>query len=137
MAQIFTPTDGPSDWRRLLGDPDKHWVRGRSAFECAVSWESAKRGSRGLPASVASILDSHDLTKGATLLVGVPEHQVEIEGGGHPSQNDVWALLRTPTTTVSMSVEAKSGEPFDKYVSDWIRDACVFRSLVTTQSDST
>jgi hypothetical protein len=123
MALLLTSTCGPTEWRRLLGDPDKHWVRGRSAFECAVSWEAAKRNSRGLPEPVVTILDTCELTQNATLLLGLPEHRVEIAGGGHPSQNDVWALLRTPKATVSMAVEAKSGETFDKYVSEWIRDA--------------
>ena len=123
MSPIFLPTIGPTDWRRLLADPEKHWVRGKSAFECAVSWESGKNSERGLPEQVAGILDKHDLTRGAQLLVGIPEHQVNIAGGGHPSQNDVWTLLRTPNATISMAVEAKSGESFDKYVPDWERNA--------------
>ncbi|MCA9231778.1 MAG: hypothetical protein KIS63_00320 [Caldilineales bacterium] len=123
MASILIPTLGSTDWRSLLGDPGKHWKRGKSAFECAVSWESAKQNPRGLPDQVAAMLDACELTNGGALLLGIPEHQVVIEGGGHPSQNDLWALLRTPKATISMAVEAKSGEPFDKYVAEWIRDA--------------
>lgn len=123
MSLVYLPTAGPTDWRRLLADPVIHWKRTKSAFECAVSWEAAKQNTRGLPNSVADILDTHELTKGTSLLIALPEHKVELEGGGHPSQNDVWALLRTQSSTVSMAVEAKSGEPFDKYVADWIRDA--------------
>jgi len=123
MNDILIPTLGPTDWRRLLGDPDKHWVRGKSAFECAVSWELARRQERGLPDNVAHALDSHDATRGARLLLGVPEHKVDIEGNGHASQNDLWALLRLPSGTASMAVEAKSGEPFDKLVAEWLRDA--------------
>jgi hypothetical protein len=123
MFPIHLATNGPTDWRSRLGDPEKHWRRGRSAFECAVSWEFGKTSSRGLPEQVAGILDTHALTRGAHLLVALPEHQVEMPGGGHPSQNDVWTLLRTPAATASMAVEAKSGESFDKYVADWERNA--------------
>ncbi len=123
MSHLFLPSQGPCDWRRLLGDPEKHWVRGKSAFECAVSWEQARASDRGLPPGIAQALDSNELSRNASLLVGIPEHKVQIEGGGHASQNDVWTLLRLPTGTASMAVEAKSGEPFDKFVDEWLRDA--------------
>jgi hypothetical protein len=125
MNRLFTPTFGPTDWRRLLGDPDKHWVRGKSAFECAVSWEQASRTVRGLPQRFEATLDSNDLTRGASLLLGIPEHKVAIEGGGHSSQNDLWALLRLQNGVASMAVEAKSGESFDKLVADWLRDTTI------------
>jgi hypothetical protein len=38
-------------------------------------------------------------------------------------QNDLWALLRLDAGTASLSVEAKSGESFDKFVAEWLRDA--------------
>lgn len=123
MNKLFIPTLGPTDWRKLLADPDNHWVRGKSAFECAVAWEHARHASRGLPEAVAKALDSHAVTKGASLLIGIPEHKVDIEGGGHASQNDLWALLRLTDGTASMAVEAKSGEPFDKLVPEWLHDA--------------
>jgi hypothetical protein len=123
MSNLFLPSQGPCDWRRLLGDPEKHWVRGKSAFECAVSWEQARTTERGLPQAIAHALDSDDLSANASLLFGIPEHKVQIEGGGHASQNDVWTLLRLPTGTASMAVEAKSGEPFDKFVDEWLRGA--------------
>jgi hypothetical protein len=123
MSNLFLPSQGPSDWRRFLGDPHKHWVRGKSAFECAVSWEQAQSSDRGLPQPVAQALDSNELSKNAGLLVGIPEHKVQIEGGGHASQNDLWTLLRLPVGTASMAVEAKSGESFDKLVDEWLRHA--------------
>ena len=57
------------------------------------------------------------------MLLGIPEHKVNIEGGGHASQNDVWTLLRLPIGTASMAVEAKSGESFDRYVDEWLVNA--------------
>jgi len=88
-----------------------------------VSWERARASNRGLPQEVANALDSHELSRDASLLAGIPEHKVQIEGGGHASQNDVWTLLRLPNGTASMAIEAKSGESFDKFVDEWLRDA--------------
>ncbi len=123
MAKIFVPSSGPSDWRRLLADPARHWVRTKSAFECAVAWEAAKRTPRGVPESIAQALDSHSSTANAALLLAIPELQVDLPGGRHPSQNDIWALLRTPTGMVSLAIEAKSGESLDRLVSEWQSDA--------------
>jgi hypothetical protein len=106
-----------------LADPEKHWKRGRSAFETAVAWEAASRSDRGLPPSIASVLDTEPAFAGATLLLGVPEHQVVLDGGGHPSQTDLWAVLATTEGVASVAIEAKAGEPFDKPVRDWIADA--------------
>lgn len=123
MHRLFVPTWGPSDWRRLLANPSTQWVKGKSALELAVAWEAARRDKRGLPADVAALLDTHHLTREASLLMGLPELQVELPGGGHQSQTDLWALLRTPSQLISLAVEAKSGEAFDRPVQEWLKDA--------------
>ncbi len=130
MRRIFTPTYGPSDWRRLLADPTTQWRRRKSAYELAVSWESASRSGRGLPSDVQAILDGEPTTSGAELLLALPELQVELPGGGHASQTDLWALLRRPAgvaqpghALISVAIEAKAGESFDHIVSDWLKDA--------------
>ena len=66
------------------------------------------------------MLDTAEALRSAELLLCLPEHQVHLEGGGHPSQNDLWALLRTASGTASLSVEAKAGEPLDELVRDWL-----------------
>ena len=123
MIRLLVPTVGPSDWRRLLGDPARHWVRGKSALEVAVAWEAARNKPRGLPPEVAEILDAHESLRGSTLVLGIPEHQVALPGGGHASQTDLWALLRKEEHLISVAIEAKSGEEFDKLVSDWLAGA--------------
>ena len=120
MNRLFTPTMGPADWRRLLADPGKQWKPSKSALEMAVCWESARRTERGLPLEVEGVLDSCDATSGAGLLMGVPEHRVSFAGGGHDSQNDLWALLRVGNLHISMTVEAKAGEKLDDLVHDWL-----------------
>jgi hypothetical protein len=122
MPRIYVPSLGPTDWRRLLADPGKHWKRGNSALELAVCWEAARNTCRGLPPEVAAALDTVPSLLGSELLVCFPEHQVALEGGGHPSQNDLWALLRTATGNASLALEAKAGEPLDRLVRDWLPD---------------
>lgn len=111
---------GLSDWRRLLGDPDLHWKRGRSAVETAVSWELAVRTDRGLPPEICKTLDGEPTLAASRLLVAFPEHKVKLKGRGNPSQTDVWALLRGPQGLISMAVEAKAGEPFAATLSEWM-----------------
>lgn len=120
MNRLYVPTLGPTDWRRLLADPTRQWVPTKSALEMAVCWEAARDSLRGLPPEVERALDAVDELEGASLLVGIPEHQVSVEGGGHPSQNDLWALLKLRQGLVSMAVEAKAGEPLDVLVRDWL-----------------
>jgi hypothetical protein len=99
MKRILTPTLGLDQWRGLLGDPQKHWRRERSAFELAVSWERAQSpgNSRGLPCEVAAVIDTSDALKDAELLFGLPEHKVALASKGAPSQTDLWALLQNET----------------------------------------
>lgn len=122
MARLFVPTLGPTDWRRLLADPQKQWKVRKSAYESAVAWEAARRTARGLPPAIERLFDSSPAFAGASLLLGIPEHQVELAGGGHPSQTDLWALVSTPGGVASVAVEAKAGESFDRLVSEWLED---------------
>jgi len=120
MSRFYIPTLGPTDWRRLLADPATQWRRTKSAFEMAVCWEAVRESERGLPPEVATALDSVPSLAGASLVFGVPEHKVYFEGGGHPSQNDLWGLLRVSDGLVSFTIEAKAGEKLDDLVSVWL-----------------
>jgi hypothetical protein len=120
MRRLFVPTFGPSDWRRLLAKPATQWREKKSAYETAVAWEAARRTERGLPPAIAAVLDTSEHFRGASLLLALPEHQGALEGGGHKSQTDLWALISAPIGVVSVAVEAKASEPFDKKVSDWL-----------------
>lgn len=121
MKRVFIPATSASDWRKLLADPDTQWQRKASAMELAVSWETAQKTDRGLPSEVAKALDQHPSLTGACLLVALPEHKVTLKGRGKPSQNDVWALLRTGNSYISMAVEGKAGEPFAATLEEWLK----------------
>jgi hypothetical protein len=120
VKRLFAPTHSASDWRHLLADPEKQWRPGKSAYELAEAWEGASQTARGIPASIAGILDSVPVLRGAKLVIGLPELQVDLPGGGHASQTDLWALLDTGERLVSMAVEAKAGEPLGDTVGSWL-----------------
>ena len=123
MKRVFIPSLGATDWRNLLADPDKHWKRERSAMELAVSWEYAQRSERGLPPEVAKAIDSQPALENASLLIALPEHKVPLKGRGNPSQNDIWTLLRAGNHYISMAVEGKAGELFDRTLAEWLADS--------------
>jgi hypothetical protein len=123
LKRVLVPTSGASDWRKFLADPQTQWVRTYSAFEAAISWESAQNSERGIPLEIAVALDQHAALAGARLLLALPEHKVRLEGRGKASQTDVWTLLRAEDGYVSMAVEAKAGEPFASTVGEWLKDA--------------
>lgn len=113
MMKILVPSHGPLDWQKLLADPKKHWRAGFSAMAAATSWEAA----RGLPPEIQEIL-GHD----AELVFAIPEHKVPLPGGRRESQCDVFALVRTPSMTIALAVEAKVSEPFDRTIDAWFAD---------------
>jgi len=81
MKRIVIPSLGPSQWRSLLADPLKHWKRGRSALEVAISWERAQdpRNKRGLPREIAAAIDTAEPVQGAELLFAIPEQCAVIQ----------------------------------------------------------
>ena len=115
---FYTPTNGPDGWRALLADPEKHWRTGYSAKSLAYCWEEAK----GFPSSVRKALDDspytafHDLK----LAAGFPEHKVPFPPmDARPSQNDLFVLGKGTEGLVSIAVEGKVSESFDKLVAEW------------------
>ena len=119
MANIFIPTAGPGDWRGLLADPDKHWVRGRSARTLAHCWEDCD----GFPPEVRAILGQSDALRDIEPLLVFPEWKVPLPGGVRPSQNDVWVLAGSRSELVSIAIEGKVDEPFDRPLETWKADA--------------
>lgn len=117
MKPLIT-TKGPSDWRALLGDPEKHWRAGFSAMATAQSWDA------GFPPEVAALLGPD-----AELQIAIAEHKVPMPGGGSPSQCDVFALVHGGGLDQAVAVEAKVEEPFGPSVSDWLDAGGVNRRL--------
>ena len=53
-------------------------------------------------------------------MFALAEHPVTVPGRGGPSKCDVWALLKGANGLVSLAIEGKAGEPFDKTIEDWL-----------------
>ena len=114
MPKFFAPADKPSDWQQLLADPIKHWKTGYSAKSIAYSWTEAD----GFPSEIQAVLDGSSTAclNDLEFLIGIPEHEVALPGGDRPSQNDVFVLAKGSDGLVSIAVEGKVSEPFDKPV---------------------
>src|ERR1035437_9140997 len=118
MKNIYLPSTGAADWRRLLGDPITQWETGYSAKALASCWEAAK----GLPKEIADILRTDGYEP--ELLLAVPEHKVQLPGASlGASQNDIFALIRIGPRTMAATVEGKVDEPFAQLLSEWLVDA--------------
>jgi hypothetical protein len=68
------------------------------------------------------MLASHAHFQHPTLLFGAIEHSVILDDPRHPSQNDLWAVVLTDAGQVSVAIEGKAGEEFDKRLIDWLGD---------------
>ena len=117
QKQIVVPTKGVESWKELLADPEKHWKAGYSAQNAAYSWENAN----GVPDEIIRVLkqSGSEAFQSASLALAIPEYAVDLAGGSHPSQNDVFAILSGPNGLITMMVEAKGTEDFDITVGEW------------------
>jgi hypothetical protein len=123
MGRLHIGTRSASDWRDRLGAPERHWKRGFSAMETAVSWECAGRVESGLPEAVEKVFSESEFGI-PKLLLAIAEHKVRLDGKGAAAQCDVWALIKTGAGTVSLAVEAKADEPFgagNEALAKWLK----------------
>ena len=116
MKAIVVPTDGVHDWQKRLADPVKHWRTGYSAKALANAWEEAN----GLPAEIGTLLEP---LGDVELLLAIPEYDVPLTGGDRPSQNDIFALLRSAKGLIVAMVEGKVSESFGPTLDEWRKDA--------------
>lgn len=115
--RIFVPSSGIDSWKALLVDQEKQWKDGYSAKELAKSWEAEP----DLPYQIRRLFIESDISdfKDIQLALAIPEYKVCLPGGTRPSQNDVFALLRTNEGLSSMTVEGKAREDFDVTIGVW------------------
>lgn len=119
LTKTFVPSACPGDWKALLADPEKQWACGKSARSLAHCWEDCG----GFPREVRKILRQSNALREIEPLLIFPEWKVPLPGGVSASQNDVWVLAKTLDGLVSIAVEGKVDEPFDRTLEDWKADA--------------
>ena len=122
MGVIAIPSNGPTDWQRVLAKPDLHWRSGASAMTLAACWEAA---GGEFPPDVDRVLDSSGLPEldGLAPLLIIPEYPVALPGGARPSMTDVFVLARGASGLVAIAVEGKVNEPFGALVEEKRQDA--------------
>lgn len=122
MKRIYIPTTSADDWRRHLADPAKQWRSGYSARELAECWEKAE----GFPPEFIELFarSENPALNQMELLLAIPEYQVTLPGGGHPSQNDLFILARAGDGRLAaIMVEGKAAEPFGDTLGSWLEGA--------------
>ncbi|MGG5807712.1 DUF6946 family protein [Falsiroseomonas sp. CW058] len=118
MTRFFALTEirRPENVIPFLGKPELHWKPGYSASELARSWVTA---SDCIPASVRAVLETSDEYRGAELVEGFFERQVDLRTLGRASQTDLLVLLRVGGEFAVLAVEGKVEEAFGLLVSEW------------------
>lgn len=117
--KFYLPSCDPDDWKKLLADPDRQWRKGYSARTLAKSWTERC----DIPTSVKNVFENSELNlfKHMEVLFTFPEYKVSLPPTyGHPSQNDLFLLGKSGEELISITVEGKVSEPFDKTVSKWL-----------------
>ncbi|MFC1991709.1 DUF6946 family protein [Chloroflexota bacterium] len=117
MSKIYIPASNPEDWKSLLAKPERHWRTGYSAKALAYCWQEAN----GFPECVETVFKKSgiELFQNVELLLAFPEYEVPLLGGRQPSVNDVFILARGNNQLISITVEGKVAEPFDKTIAEW------------------
>ena len=81
----------------------KHWVKGRSAYECASYWLNENKVKE-----LESLL--HSKIEFTSFSEAYPECELKFDNYYHPRENDL--LITTNDDKTIISVEAKTDEPF-------------------------
>lgn len=120
MSNIYIKSNSVEDWRTLLADCEKHWKTGYSAKSLAYSWEDRD----GFPKKVRGVFDNcrFDNIESLELLYAFPEYKISLPGGIRPSQNDLYVLAKNNKGLMTIMVEGKVEETFDKIISEWAKN---------------
>lgn len=115
MTNFYAPADRAEDWQQLLAKP-YHWKTGYSAKSLAHSWTEVA----GYPSEISAAFEASGYPglRELKFLLGFPEYDVPLPGGKRPSQNDVFVLARNKTGLVTIAVEGKVSEPFDRPIGE-------------------
>jgi len=54
-SHYYLPSGSPTDWRKLLEDPENNWAIGYSALALAYCWEEALANSHDFPLPIHKV----------------------------------------------------------------------------------
>jgi hypothetical protein len=77
----------------------------------------------GFPPEIQAVLKQHPALAAAIPLLIFPEWKVTLAGGSTSSQNDAWVLAKNQSDLISITVEGKVEERFDRTLAEWKADA--------------
>ena len=123
MSRLFVrsrETSGAEDWKVGLEKP-AHWRTGRSAKALAHCWEQA----RGFPPEVLVALNSSGFAtfKDIHFVRGDVEFETALPGGRKGSQSDILVQAISESGVITMAIEGKARESFDKSIGSWLQDS--------------
>ena len=101
------------EWETLVGGK---WADGRSAKRLAETWLP----ENGFPARVSALLDKESSLANLAVTTAIAEHRAKVPGEGPGSATDLMVHAKSESTSISIAVEGKVDEGFDKLVSDWL-----------------
>ena len=117
MSKIYTATKGLCCWEAL--HKKGHWKDDFSAKALAESWEAKPDG---FPESVQYVFlnAAPPLFEHTELLFAFPEYKVRLPGGNRASQNDIFVIAKAEGGLISIMVEGKAEESFDRTIAEWL-----------------
>jgi hypothetical protein len=119
VSKFYISANNPEDWRHGLADPVKQWKKGYSARTLAYCWQEA---NNDFPRCVKKAFRNSGISifENIELLFGLPEYKVALPGGIRESQNDIYAVAKGNSDLITIMVEGKVSESFDKKVDEWL-----------------
>lgn len=102
------------DWERFALPPARkelHWEPGRSACELGRAWTAS--GKPAVPRQLAELLESHEGTRGMSILTGITERETPLPFGSRgPRCHDLALHAEQDGQAVTICIEAKADESF-------------------------
>lgn len=101
------------DWTRPK-DEHVHWVDGRSAKELARAWFPHGANEPKPPSGFLGLFTGVPAFSDLELTRGAPECITSLPESGGQRNHDLWVMGNAAAGSVTICVEAKADEPFDK-----------------------
>jgi hypothetical protein len=120
-----------ADWLKYAPPKkrDKHWKPGRSAMELARAWLDDGHGPT-VPAEVAELLESHDVTRWFVPERGIPEWVTTLDDfAGEHRNHDLVVIGEAAGGRTLLAVEAKADESYGDYTVDRYLRMCRKREV--------